>query len=379
MEQTKSRGARKNSKPSIQNRSEAAKKSPQGISSNSKTRAKRTRNFWEPIFDPSFSGPISNFDWDTRASTGVKNSLCGSEELDKIMNSTSATRWAIKNFEFQSCDFIGYFTRGLTFSGCKFNNCDFGSTTWKNVKFNNCLFEKCSLTLTTFEQCQFINCNWNEIGVSGTETKIYDSVISNPLAFIGAAYTNLDKEILRQQGNTTPEFQKMRLEETKAKLSRTILLNNEQHGDDSMYYEGIKTYLTQSLRAKKERAKYEQTSKNKPAINRIITLLCEIENIVLRASGAVNGWGGSLARPALLGLFLVIFFAIIYYFEDKNLGAKLATIKSFDITLLIGYTKHATSSSEWIDQFLYAINALVGLWWYAVFVPTVINRVCRVR
>ena len=72
---------------------------------------------------------------------------------------------------------------------------------------------------------------------------------ADPAKFIGAAYTNLDKKILHRNSKT-PGYQRMRLEGTKAKFSRTLLKNAENHGDDDAYYGAVQTYLNQSLKSK---------------------------------------------------------------------------------------------------------------------------------
>jgi len=348
-----------------------------------KQRPKRLRSYWEPIFNPNCKGPTSSFMWDTRKTTGVKQALCSSDMLQKTLDTVSARGWTVKTYEFRECDFIGFFNPGLAFNNCDFDLCDFGSTTWRGTKFTDCTFSKCSFTLATFEQCQFNNCKWSDSGISGTETKLYDTMIGNPESFISSGFTNLDTNVLSQNGNSSPAYQLMRLEETKMKLARVVLSNNERNADDSVYYESVKVYLLQSLRAKKQQAKFQITSGKNKIRNMGSLALCKLEELVIGLSGTLNGWGGNLARAASIGLLLIAIFALIYFIlgqsETPTATWKLSLIKSLDITLLVGYTKHATSALEWKTQALYGANAIFGLWWYAIFVPTVINRICRVR
>lgn len=348
-----------------------------------KQRPKRLRSYWEPIFNPNCKPPTSSFTWDTRKTTGVKQALCSSEMLQKILGSSSTKGWTIKSYKFLECDFIGFFNPGLSFNNCKFDLCDFGSTTWRGTKFTGCTFNKCSFTLATFEQCQFNDCNWSESGISGTETKLFDTMIGNPESFISSGFTNLDANVLSQNGNSSPAYQLMRLEETKMKLARVVLSNNERNADDSVYYESVKIYLIQALRAKKQQAKFQMASGKNKLRNMGTFALCELEELVISLSGTLNGWGANLARAASIGLILTAFFSVIYFIlgqsEATPVTWKLSLIKSLDVTLLIGYTKHATSTLGWKTQALYGANAILGLWWYAIFVPTVINRICRVR
>ncbi|WP_333992025.1 pentapeptide repeat-containing protein [Burkholderia cepacia] len=289
----------------------------------------------------------------------------------------------MKNFKFSNCDFQGNFTTmDLSFTGCEFINTDLGYSNWKNIKFSRCKFIRTSFTLATFEQCQFIDCSWEEIGISGTETKLFDTTISNPWDFVLSAYTNTDKDVLKQHGNTNPAHQTMRLEETKVKLSRAILSSSERNSDDLVYYEAVKTYLTQSLHSRRVRAAYDRDTTKSTATKLksiwVIALL-DTESTILKLSGSINAWGYSLARPALVGFALICIFALIYFLTGISSTAKLAAMTSFDVTLLVGYTKHASEQSTWPAQIVYGVNALLGLWWYAIFVPTVINRISRVR
>lgn len=315
--------------------------------------------------------------------TGVRNSLCSSDKLVEAMTQKSASRWSIRNFKFQSCDFQGNFTTvDLAFSECEFVDTDLGLSIWKNIKFSKCAFIRSSLTLATFEQCQFIDCTWREIGISGTETKLFETTISNPWDFINSAYTNTNKDVLKQRGDTSPAHQLMRLEETKVKLARSVLSASERNADDVVYYEAVKTYLTQALKARKARAIYDKSTADSTKVRALSywkLLLANGELIILNASGTINAWGFSLARAGLVGVALIIVFMAIYFAFGIANSVWLALMMSFDVTLLVGYTKHATEKSSWLAQSIYALNALLGLWWYAIFVPTVINRISRVR
>ncbi|WP_244542229.1 hypothetical protein [Azotobacter beijerinckii] len=167
----------------------------------------------------------------------------------------------------------------------------------------------------------------------------------------------------------------MRLENTKAKIARVIMKCCEHYGDDSAYYGAIKIYLTQSLKAKRTESAYNLKAKKNIISNIFGLFSCQIELVLLAISGAINSWGRSIARPVMCGFFVLLFFGFIYSEFGKNLSTGL--IKSFDITFLVGYTKHATLTDSIKNQTIYAINAFLGLWWYAILVPTVINRISR--
>ncbi|MGQ7938250.1 anti-phage Hailong system effector protein HalA [Paraburkholderia sp. D1E] len=347
-----------------------------------RVRGKRTKSYWEPVFNPNSAAPVAVYDWDVTGKTGIQNQLCRAFELAALMRSRAQTRWPVSTFAFADCDFEGQFA-DVTFKNCTFVGCDFGSCSWKNAKFSNCEFKKCSFTMTTFEQSQFITCKWEKIGISGTETKFFDTSVSNPLEFIAAAWTNLDSGVL-SQFNKDALYQTMRLEQTKTKVARLILSNNERSGDDATYYRSVETYLRQIIRSKQIVCKYNIKNRISIIVNIASLLLFYVESVLLRISGTINNWGASVARPAVVGLIIAAAFAGWYYFAWRFfLGMspplKETAMKSFDVTLLFGYTKHALAGSRFFEQTSYAINAFLGLWWYAIFVPTVINRISRVR
>ncbi|WP_158939781.1 pentapeptide repeat-containing protein [Burkholderia sp. S171] len=342
-----------------------------------RVRGKRSKNYWEPIFDPTKAPPVGIHDWDVSGKTSIEDLLCRSQELEARMRKRSQTRWPVASFTFRNCDFEGNFFN-IIFKNCTFVGCDFGSCNWKNAKFSNCSFKKCSLSVCTFEQSQFIGCAWDCIGISGTETKFFDTTLSNPLDFIAAAWTNLEPGILAQNNKDAP-YQSMRLEETKTKVARLILSNNERSSDDSTYYKSVEAYLRQIVGSKLSNCKYNIKNKTKLWSNIPALPIFYAESIFLRISGAVNNWGASVARPALVGFFIGVVFTAWYHFFGITPSFKIAAMKSFDVTLLFGYTKHATSSICFFEQISYAANAFLGLWWYAIFVPTIINRISRVR
>ncbi|MFZ2854004.1 MAG: pentapeptide repeat-containing protein [Rhodocyclaceae bacterium] len=340
----------------------------------------RRRNFWEPIFSQNALESFPSFDWKTNNITGIYRQTCDANQLKELRESTHLP--VLRNFKFSECDFLGIFDLGpFAFKDCTFNLCDLGRSTWRNIKFQNCKFLSCTFTQSTLDSCQFTKCIWEKIGFSGTETHIRNCLFTNPAEFVYAGYTNLDPQILsRQQGDLSKAtHQVMRLEQTKLKISRLILNSQETQGNDTEYYQSIKTYLTLSVDAQIAEVRHELFEKKRPIFDRVRYLFLHLERLILSASGVVNDWGASLARPALIGVGLVAAFAIYYRFigiQDSLLNAFFA---SFDVTTLIGYTKHANKDGHPFEQLSYMVNMFFGLWWYSVFVPTVINRISRVR
>ncbi|WP_052812537.1 pentapeptide repeat-containing protein [Pseudomonas viridiflava] len=290
--------------------------------------------------------------------------------------SNQTTGITFRHINFDTCDFSGHFEHGqIKFADCKFSNCDLGNkTVWQGAKFNNCTFSKCSFTLTEFKDCNFYECSWDKTTVNGS-TRLINTVISDACGFINSGYTNLDKFILEAK-DTTPEHQTWRLDKSKVKLSRMLMQGGEHHGDDQAYYTAVKSYLTQVIKSNLSRARHNLVNDPKKRSNKLITWLSSFELMILMLSGWVNNWGQSIAKPAIIGALITLAFGVGYSWEQNSVA--LGIVKAFDITFLIGYTKHSTLESCMPKQLLYAANAFIGLWWYAIMVPCLVNRISRV-
>ena len=207
-------------------------------------------------------------------------------------------------------------------------------------------------------------------------------LLTNPNKFIAAAYTNTDKEIISQRAQATPAYQKSRLEGTKAKAARMILSNLQLVGDDDAFYDAVKCYTTQVLVAKIFALK--QKIESNPSHTKLITYTLliiglHLELIILTLSGHINGWGSSVGRSAGFGLFIATIFTCIYYIFNIATTLPLSVLTSLEITLLVGYTKYSTDKLPLLHQYLFALNMLLGVWWYSIFIPTVVNRINRVN
>lgn len=344
-----------------------------------KRRNKRLTNYWDILYKPGSKPLTEVYGWNVEHNNGPRSSIC-----------PSASRLRLEGASFSTCDFDGVFAK-IVFSKCNFIDCDFASV-WKYVKFNECTFTRCSFTMATFRYCKFSDCEWQEISVSGSETKFEDTVINNPRTFIAATYTNLNSDVLKNN-NKVSSYQKYRHEHTKAKLSKRLYDNSQKSSDESIYYDCVRLYLTQCLDSKIYEVKHHIENGGggflKTLYLRGKQLVFTAEKKIISLSGWVNGWGGSLMRPAMLGVFLILVFSIIYSAElnpgkiidaSSFFGVYLSSLlMAIDVTLLFGYTKHLRDDSAVTIQWLGILNAVLGLWWYAIFVPTVINRICRVK
>jgi uncharacterized protein YjbI with pentapeptide repeats len=343
---------------------------------------KRSKSYWDSVFI-GHTLKLTPHGWDFTNNKGPSQLYFNSSDLLGYIKENLLRRFNCKAISFDECDFNGEFTseiskHEISFGKCKFTKCDFGGSVWKGVKFSECKFERCSFTMAEFQDCIFYECKWSDITLSGTETKMPNTLVSNPAKFIGAAYTNLDKSLL-QRNSTTPRYQKMRLEGTKAKFSRILLKNAESHGDDDAYYGAVQTYLNQSLKSKIQKSMYEFIHGKGFFGHGMNFFAAYFELLLLNISGFVNCWGKSIARPAIIGILMTFVFGLVYGFISKDYQRGL--VQGFDITFLVGYTKYAgTLNQNPIHiELLYGINAFFGLWWYAVLVPTLINRISRIN
>lgn len=341
---------------------------------------KRSQSYWDSIF-VGHTLRLMPHGWDFTNNKGPSRLYFKSSDLLDYVRLKSLRRFNCKAISFDECDFSGEFVseiakHEISFGRCNFNKCDFEGSVWKGVKFSECKFTRCSFTMAEFQDCIFYECEWVDITLSGTATKMPNTLVSNPDAFIGAAYTNLDKNVLRRN-STTPSYQRMRLEGTKAKFSRTLLKNAESHGDDDAYYGAVQTYLNQSLRSKIQKSIHEMWHGKGFFVHGMNFLAAYFELFLLNVSGFVNCWGKSIARPAIIGIVLTLAFGMLYGFMSKDYQKGL--IQGFDITFLVGYTKYSDDQNSVRVELLYGLNAFFGLWWYAVLVPTLINRISRVN
>lgn len=343
---------------------------------------KRQNNFWEPIYDPSInSSKFVEFDWNLANSKGPKLSICSAGELNSLLS--SSTHYFAETATFDKCDFEGKFNFcRITFKKCIFEKCDFGRTEWENVKFSNCTFIDCSFSTVKFSNTQFIRCSWKNIGISAEEMNFENVLISNPKEFITSAYTNTDEDVLVQKG-TSAAHQLYRLEKTKSKTARKLLSSIEKNGDEDMFYEAVMTNTNQISIWKSSEAKYFLKYGNSSFISRMkwffLWAIFSLEKIIISMSGKINGWGGQVGRAGLCGLGIILLFSACYYFLGVTPGIGQSTIAALEITLLVGFTKYTSLNNTLLEQTAYAVNVVLGLWWYAVFVPTVINRISRVR
>lgn len=263
------------------------------------TSERRRKNYWEPIYAPKPTQKFELGDWDFEHKDSVVKCIY------RVPNNTTI-RQNLKNIKFNECDFSeDYSQMDIAFDSCTFYKCDFGRSRWKRVKFRNCTFQLTSLTVCKFENCEFRDCTFDKIGISGNETQLPNTLITNPRSFIEAAYTNL--EYLPK--DVKQFHQKNRLIQTQSTLARVILANIASEGSETTYYDAVSTATIYGTKARASEAKLENSDKldnsffssvPRAPIRSLFSALkivgSNVDLIFLRIIGISNSWGRSISR-----------------------------------------------------------------------------------
>lgn len=356
---------------------------------NGKARNRRVNNFWEPMHDPSFKekyGIFKREEWEPTTNKGPSQTTFSEDNLLK----SGSKRF--DSITFSECDFTGDFGKSDTiiFNECEFILCDFGTSTFNNVKFTMCKFQQTSFTQTRFNNCQLRSCIYDRIGISGNETQLNSTEIDNPSEFIKAAYTNT-KQL---PANVSASYQLLRLSLTRATVARVILDNLAREGSEESYYDAVKASTLAGCRAGMAQAllstpRFDKIDREASIFSKVKIPVqyargylqwgaSAVEFVVLYLFGLSNGWGNSISRLILLSVISAAFFAFCYKITE-NLDFSNSILKSIEIFYAFGYTKHSLLNENIDMNILHISNALLGVFWYAVFISTVISKITRVR
>lgn len=311
----------------------------------------------------------------------------------------------IENATFDICDIRGN-NKGqkITFRKCTFKNVYFGHSFLSYVNFESCIFKDTSFALSHFYRCSFDEkCTFEKISVSGGKTNFEDSII-NAEDLIFNSYKYATDEYCKERNLDRAE-QIYRMNLSLVKLSRNILSSVTLIGDDDAYYNAVKTLFRLRVREKESKIKFRTSKieqecnsstgffkwlklKSKLLLNKSLSLLFPLERAILTSFGFINGWGSSFIRCIIFGFMIFSFYSICYIYQawPQNVSLVLATdiilkcmIKSIDITFLVGYTKHTLASDDALLQLLTLSNMMLGLVWYGVSFPTLINKISMAR
>jgi hypothetical protein len=341
--------------------------------------SRRRNSYWEPIFDESIREPFKEGLWDFSNQRGPKRLVFRPDESQE-------KTLVVKSVTFDEVDFEGEFNYRIIFVNCKFKKCDFGSSTFERAKFTGCTFIQSTFSLCYMNDCELRECTFDRIGFSGNETILDKTLITNPSSFISGGKPNLDH---LPNGKTAFE-QRMRFEVTRSTLARSLMFTLANEGSEANYYDGVKTSTLQDCRAKSATNLLGfREAWVKPRISVQLRLWKSLTSTlglfgalldfaVLMVFGLINSWGSSVARPVFIGLCLILAFAC-YYSYAEDMSMKQGSEKAAEILLLFGYTKHSILDVSNNNQLVQFSNALVGVLWYVVTIPTIVNKLTRVR
>ncbi|KQV64090.1 pentapeptide repeat-containing protein [Caulobacter sp. Root343] len=338
---------------------------------------RRATNFWEPIFGPEVQMAEEPYDWDVGRDSGPTRRFCQGGLLTKKVEAGETLK--IKDVTFKECDFQGPFnaTAIVVFDNCRFIGCDFAYSEWTSAHFKNCGFIGTSLAMATFEKCEFRGCTWERIGVSGNKTDFVRTFIENPKAMIAAMYSGQDPSKGSSKDHAC--YQWYRLAGTRAHVLRNIMLSHANVGDEHVYYRTVGLHELQRNLARLGEdwynIRYKTGSRRWKAIRG--APFHALNLALMWIFGLTNSWGESVSRPSVLFAAIYVIFGAVYAFSPFSPSVDHPWQKSFDITLLIGFTNHGTA--PWPLSVVQEIHGLFAVALYTVFFSTLISKLSRTR
>lgn len=368
--------------------------------------------YWESVYDKSVDLTIfkqvhlNEINSIRNNGDHLKNYVVNFDNLDNSdgkgeSEKPNTKRIVISNAFFEMCDFRGNNSgQKITFKNCQFTRVYFGHSELYDVNFDNCVFNESSFSLAKFYRCFFNEtCKYKKISISGGKTNFDNSIISSE-GLLSNAFKYATTEYCNEH-SLNKEDQVYRMYLSQVKLARNILNSVSIIGDDDIYYDATKTLFKLRLKERESKIKlaasnYKTAAKdqNKLKNNTLWiykttrSFLFPFEKMMLNFFGLINGWGSNFLRCMFFGGIIFIIFAIIYFIQQSGAeGTNLtwnqqllkSMIQSLDITFLAGYTKYSVANDPPTQQLLLLINMILGLFWYGVSLPTLINKISVAR
>lgn len=339
---------------------------------------RRSTNFWDPIYGPEVKMVGEPFDWDIERDPSPTRRFIPGETLSrKILTGETLT---VRNITFRECDFQGRFevTSIVIFDGCQFIGCDFAYSSWNSAHFKNCVFTRSSLAMATFEKCEFRGCTWDCMGVSGNKTDLVRTFIDNPEALVAAMFSGLDPKKASSKEHAC--HQRYRLSGTRAHVLRSIMISHATVGDEHVYYRTVELHELQRNRARLHEDWYHLRFSPGPLRRKaLLNAPLHAMNLALMwIFGLTNGWGESVSQPSMLFGAVYAVFGVIYAVVPFSPSIAHPWQKSFDITLLIGFTNH-NHTDQWPLTLVQDVHAIFAVILYTVFFSTLISKLSRTR
>ncbi len=168
-----------------------------------------------------------------------------------------------------------------------------------------------------------------------------------------------------------------------------MLANLTTEGSEASYYEAVKLSSTQEAWARISTALLKipfisDGGQKDGFLVKSLTgiwggtsaVIAFVELVLLSLLGLLNNWGSSIARVAVLGVVIWLSFSLYYIYADLE-SFDNSSRKSAEIMFLFGYSVHVTGENSQSAVTFY--NAILGLLWYVVAIPTIVNKLTRVR
>lgn len=303
---------------------------------------RRRSSWWEPIFNPQLKLPETPYDWDIERDSGPNKRFVSGRDLANI--SPDGEIFTVSGKTFHQCDLQGEFFGKpiLIFDECKFIDCDFAYSRWTAVHFKKCTFSKTSLSLAYFNNCEFRGSIWRSIGVA-SRTEFNNTFIDKPEKLISATISNTNPN---DSSKFHKEYQKSRLLSTRAHVLRNILNSHVQTGEESVYYNTLKHHELSKCYANisKNWSNIVHARKGAKTQRSIKLLLSILDLLFIRILGTINSWGESVSRPFIFLASSTLLFSLIYKYVPGIDGKEAPIQRSFDISILAGYTAHNSSN-----------------------------------
>jgi hypothetical protein len=329
-------------------------------------------NYWEVTYKESIS-PFESWRLvkasDLATETGKANVEVTADLGTRAVN--------LKNKMFEICDFNHFNLDDSSFVGCSFVDCRFIKSDFHKVKFSKCRFEKCHFLNVTFQGCLFLDSTFSKISASAEQLHFVRSSISAG-EFVDALVTNLDA----LPEGIEPEYQTHRLLSTKAKIAGAILLSLRDEPDPEKLSDANRCFEIALQRRQIAEARWTETEKvgqlvKRRRLYRSTAVPLRMTALgIMRMAGFFTDWGRSPIKSVWFLVGAVLVFSGVYslLFDQEFLAALL---RALDCTFVFGYTKYQLGvKPKAIDYVMFA-NAFFGLWWYALLVPALSNRLFR--
>lgn len=392
---------------------------PYGSDSEAKYEPSRKRSrYWEP-FKSIEQKSDKNDKFSMTLGVLEPNYWEGTNKIEKILFKTNqigvGKRVNVFHFNdkiFRDCDIEGGIDIGIPvkFRNCIFDRVDFARddrlVVLRGLKFTNCEFKFSSFTFCRFVECEFRGCKFEKISLSGNETEFVDCVFDdNDLKGILAAFFIPSKSSIPEnkelsEGRHVSHHEKyaytlFRAHRSKEEISRKLLNCCKSVGYEETFYKSVEIQTRAFNKYRRSRAFFSVKYGIDPHyLGSVGTLGGTCPRVLIRMVGFykafdaitnsllliivgfLNGWGRSIGRPATIGLFTVLVFAILYKFiYNEPLDGSF--VKAISITLIVGYSFYIEGNIS--DMLLELCNLAFGLIWYTVFFATLVSRINRIR